>query len=209
MNIKRSTLIILLLSLFVFVGTLAAADKPFRGELKLGSPNLLGFGAEYQLDMPMSGLAPYIDFSAFSLDLDETVTMGISYFGAGVKLYLDEYIGKPGYYAGLGIGRLGFKFEDSGYDDYYYDDNWDLVTISGKGEASFGLTMLQVKIGKRWNFGPITMALETGYGLGKLDDNFDLKVKYSDGSSETISESTADVPLGGGTIGAFSIGITF
>ncbi len=185
------------------------AQQPFRGEVKLGTPNLMGFSVEYQLDLPMPGVAPYIDFSAFSLDLDETVTLGISYIGFGGKLYLDEFIGKPGYFAGLGFGRLGFNMTDNGYFIYDYDDDWNYVEIKGEGKASFTVNMLQLKIGKRWMFGPITVAVETGYALGKLDDELTIDVKYDDGTSEKETESTEDIPLGGGAIGAFSIGIAF
>ena len=185
------------------------AQRAFRGELKLGMPNLLGFSAEYQLDLPMPGVAPYIDFSVFSLDLDETVSMGINYIGFGGKLYLDEIIGKPGYFAGLGFGRLGFSLTDNGYSYFDFDDNWDYVEIKGEGKASIAVNMLQLKIGKRWMFGPITIAVESGYSLGKLDDELTIDVKYDDGTSEKETESTEDIPLGGGPIGAFSIGIAF
>jgi len=69
--------------------------------------------------------------------------------------------------------------------------------------------MVQLKIGKRWMFGPITVAVETGYGLGKLDDELTIKVKYNDGTSEEETESTDDIPIGGDAIGALSIGIAF
>jgi len=184
-------------------------QQPFRGEVKLGTPNLMGFSAEYQLDLPIPGVAPYIDFSTFSLDLDETVTLGISYVGFGGKLYLDEFIGKPGYFAGLGFGRLSFNMTDNGYSMYDFDNDWNYVEIGGEGEASFAMNMIQLKIGKRWMFGPITVAVETGYGLGKLDDELTIKVKYDNGTSEEETESTDDIPIGGGAIGALSIGIAF
>lgn len=194
------------LILIVVISQTAFAQKAFRGELKLGTPNVIGFAAEYQLDIPISGVAPYLDFTSFTLDLDETVSLGISYVGFGAKLYLDEFIGKPGFFAGLGFGRLGLTFTDTGYSTIDYD-TWE--EIGGKGEVTLNVNMLQLKIGKRWMFGPLTLAVETGYALGKLDDDFDITIKYEDGTSETITESAADIPIGGGTIGALSIGFAF
>lgn len=199
----------ILLALVTMSMSLSAGERPFRGELKIGTPNLLGFGAEYQLDMGLPGLTPYADFSAFTLDLDETVSMGISYFGLGAKVYLDEYIGMNGVFAGLGYGRLGFKFTDSGFYEYDWDQNWNMVEKNGEGSASFGLSLIQLKIGKRWMFGPITLSLETGYSIGKFDDTFDVEVKWDDGTKTTETESTSDIPIGGGTIGAFTIGFAF
>ncbi|NOZ03678.1 MAG: hypothetical protein GXO92_03600 [FCB group bacterium] len=192
--------------LFVMITCQAGyGEKLFRGELKVGMPNLLGFSAEYQLDLPMPGVAPYVDFSTFSLDLDETVSLGISYVGFGGKLYLDEFIGKPGYFAGLGFGRLGFNLTDNGY--FKYDDNYN--EVKGEGKASIAVNLLQLKIGKRWILGPVTIAIETGYSLGKLDDELTIEINYEDGTSERETESTEDIPLGGGMIGTVSIGVAF
>ncbi|RKY56312.1 MAG: hypothetical protein DRP89_01600 [Candidatus Neomarinimicrobiota bacterium] len=195
----------------MFSSAALAGEKPIRLELKLGTPNLFGFSGEYllpELGIPAidKTLAPYFDFSKFTLGLDPTVDLGFTYFGFGAKYYLDQYIDlfelpdkMYGTYTGLGFGRLSITLTDEGWDDYYHGE--------GKSEGSVGLNMLQFKIGKRWIWGPITLCIESGYSLGKIDEKIEVEVEYEDGYKETETEDTSDIPIGGGIIGALSIGL--
>lgn len=186
-----------------------AQEKPIkriRAELKLGMPNLFGFCGEYQTPVFDNSLAPYIDFSKFTLALDENVDFGFSYFSVGGKYYLNnfiEYLELPekmyGTYAGIGLGRLAIDITDDGYLDFNTGE-------TGTGTGSVGINMLQLKIGKRWFWGPITVNIESGYGLGKMDEEIEVKVEYQS-FSETETYDTGDVPITSGAIWAFSIGL--
>ncbi|NOZ75797.1 MAG: hypothetical protein GXO90_10595 [FCB group bacterium] len=188
----------------ILVGSIAlGGNKPLRMELKVGSPNLVGGSVEYLLpDVGIKGLAPYLDVSAFTLSLDETTDMGYTYWSVGSRYYLDDLIGKKGYFVGAGLGRFTITLTDNEW--YNYD-----FTQSGTAEGSVGVTMFQIKLGKRFFLGPFTLGLETGYSMGKMDDVIKIDVKYPDGTTDSDEEDTSDIPISSGAMGAISIGIAF
>ena len=210
MSLKR-ILFISLLVVLVFTGSAVGQHKPIRVEAKIGLPNLLGGSAEYLL--PNLGnkyidnsIAPFIDFSAFGLSLDETTDLDYKYFGFGAKYYLDnhlETLGLPknlmGVYGGLGFGRMSLELTDNDWTSIIHGD--------GSATGSIGVSMFQIKIGKRWMWGPFTVCVETGYSLGSMDNEIKVDVEYEDGFKETDTEDISDVPLDAGAIGAVSFGI--
>ncbi len=205
--------IIILLVILTLGTMLLGADRPIRIETKMGVPNLLGGSVEYvlpELGIPMvdNALAPFVDISVFNIELDATSSFGFSYFGFGAKYYFDQIatdLGLPdmvnGSYAALGFGRMGFNFTD----DAYYD--W--IRGSGRAEGSFGVGLLAVSMGKRWMLGPLTGTFEFGKTLGAMDDQFEIDVKYDDGTSETDMTDTSDIPVGTGVMLALTIGLAF
>ena len=186
-------------------------EKPIRIEGKFGVPNIVGGSVEYLLpelgnEFIDNSIAPYVDFSAFGLTLDETTDMGFTYFGFGGKYYLDQQVkslGLPGtmqgVFGGLGFGRMSLELTDNEWFSFEHGD--------GTATGSIGTNMFQIKLGKRWIWGPLTVCVETGYALGSMDDKVKVDIEYDDGTTETDTEDISDVPLGVGTIGALSIGI--
>ncbi len=165
---KKSIILCLLAAICSY--SAMAQDNPVRIGLKFGFPNIAGLNAEYVTPLLGGRLAPSVDFSYISAKIGDTEAT-FSYLSLGGNLYF-KGTGK-GPYAHVGYANMDFE------GTYSYNNP---VTGKIEGTGSLGMNFVNFKLGlktgKRFYFRP-----EIGYGL-LLGDSI-VKVKYSDGSSDS------------------------
>lgn len=173
---------------FLFVtaqdNTTTDQDVPrFRIGVKAGVPNIVGGNAEFVLPILNNHLAPYIDYSAFSLDVDDVDT-SLNFFEIGTNVYFNNK-GK-GLYASVSYGS--FNLEGSYTDAETVDGQ--LFEGEAKGEIDINTVNLKLgaKLGNKFYF-----RVEVGYGMGDIPDEVVIRGTVN-GQAEEGVEEIPDVP---------------
>lgn len=205
---------LLLLSVFLLIAALCsyvnAEDdnlKMFRFQGKIGIPNLIGGALEiipFQIDEYSFG--GECDLSYIPITISDT-KISILYLGLTPKIYFSP-VG-TGFSLGIGYGKLSVnaekEFTTSEFDD---PGTYVIEEESAKATATVNANFFLIRVGYRWIWGPITLALEGGYGLGIIDDEVDVEVEYPSGKI-TEKYNTGDIPVSVGTVGNISFGFAF
>ena len=147
--------------------SVSAQENPFRIGIKFGIPNIASLNLEYATPFLNNRLASTLDFSSFSIKIEEN-EISFSYIELGGNYY---FLNKgKGPYTNLSLGRFGFK---GNYEDALYG--------SGRIETGIGLINLKLggKFGNIFYFRP-----EVGYGF--ILGGSELEVEYTDSSDNSI-----------------------
>lgn len=180
---------------------------PLRIGIKAGSPNIVGLAGEYVLPLGPAGLGIDTDMSYFPIDRSylsflpesfEDTTFTVLYIAGGLRLYFNE--AADGFSVGLFAGRYQLKVEQ----EYHY------MGQTATGSISTGVTVFMAKLGWRWIWGNFTLALDAGYGAGKIDDTLEITVHYpTTGKRTEVVEIDDIMPLAHGIIASIEAGIAF
>jgi hypothetical protein len=169
---------------------------------KIGIPNLASLNGEIILPILDNHFAPYIDYGAFNLDIDDTES-DLNYAEYGINFYFSNK-GK-GLYAGAGIAQLDSEFT---FNNLTFEENG--VSQIGSAKTNLDINTLNLKLGFRTG-GSIYFRLEIGYGMGSIPDSIDF-VATSNGITESFSEEVPAIPglsSGGLLISNFGFGLSF
>lgn len=155
---------LILTSLLIAFSALTFAQGPgddvrrFRIGVKAGVPNIVGGNAEYVLPILGNRIAPYVDYSAFSLEVDEVDT-STNFFEIGSNVYFNTQ--GTGLYASLSYGK--FNLEGT-YTDAETIDG-ELFEGEARGEIDISTFNLKLgaKLGRKFYF-----RAEVGYGFGEI-----------------------------------------
>ncbi len=180
--------VFLLLLLLAFTLNLSAQDdnpdvKRFRIGLKVGVPNIVGGNAEFVLPILDNHIAPYLDYSAFSLDVDDVDT-SINFFEIGSNVYFNN-TGK-GFYASLSYGS--FNLEGT----YTDAETVNGELFEGEAEGEIDITTVNLKLGVKLG-NTFYFRAEVGYGFGDIPDEVVITGTVN-GQPETGVEEIPDVP---------------
>lgn len=169
---------------------------------KIGIPNLASLNGEIILPILDNHFAPYIDYGAFNLDIDDTES-DLNYAEYGINFYFSNK-GK-GLYAGAGIAQLYSEFT---FNNLTFEENG--VSQIGSAKTNLDINTLNLKLGFRTG-GSIYFRFEIGYGMGSIPDSIDF-VATSNGITESFSEEVPAIPglsSGGLLISNFGFGLSF
>jgi hypothetical protein len=179
----------ILSALLLGVGAVSLAQdagddvRRFRIGLKAGVPNVIGGNAEFVLPVLGNRLAPFVDYSTFSLEVDEVDT-SFDFFEIGSNIYFNTQ--GTGLYASVSYGKFNL---DGTYTD--------AETINGEvfeGEATGELEIstfnlkLGAKLGRKFYF-----RAEVGYGFGDIPQEVVIRGTVN-GQPEEGREEIPDVP---------------
>ena len=180
--------VVLSLLLFSFVFTAAqtntSSDVPrFRIGLKAGIPNIIGGNAEFVLPIVNNHVAPFLDYSTFSLEVDDVDT-SFNFFEIGTNVYFNDQ-GK-GLYATLSYGSFNLEGTYT-----------DAQTVNGEffeGEASgeIDITTVNLKLGAKLG-NKFYFRAEVGYGFGDIPDEVVITGTVN-GQPEEGTEEIPDIP---------------
>ncbi|MFT5892763.1 MAG: hypothetical protein ACI9Y7_002876 [Dokdonia sp.] len=136
-------------------------DRPiprFRIGVKVGVPNIVGGGIEYVTPLFNNRIAPFIDYSSFNVDVDESEN-AINFFEIGSNIYFGDK-GK-GLYASLSYSRFDAESSIEGAETI----NGELFTGFADGEIEISTfnVKLGAKLGRKFYF-----RIEAGYGFGDI-----------------------------------------
>ncbi len=131
---------------------------------KIGIPNLASLNGEIILPILDNHFAPYIDYGAFNLDIDDTES-DLNYAEYGINFYFSNK-GK-GLYAGAGIAQLDSEFT---FNNLTFEENG--VSQIGSAKTNLDINTLNLKLGFRTG-GSIYFRFEIGYGMGSIPDSID------------------------------------
>ena len=176
--------------------------KRFSLGAKLGIPNLAGGSIEVVLPLFQNRLAPYFDYSQFSVNLDSSES-SLSYSELGANIYFNDK-GK-GFFVGLGSARMN---ADVLFTDLVFSE--DGVTTSGSGSTDLNLNTFNVKLGIK-SGGTFFFRFEVGYGLGSIPDQLTFTAT-SQGITEQFTEDIPAIPgigTNGLLIGNIGFGLSF
>lgn len=179
--------------------------------VKLGIPNVAGVSLEAVTPLLGNRIAPYIDYSSFPVNTDETdVDLKYSEFGSNF------YFGKKGkgVYAGIGFGSLN---TDITFKDIEFEEDGN----RGRGTATLStkVNTTNFKLGIKTG-GRIYFRLELGYGIGTIPETLEVtgRFTYQDENGNTQTETgteTEDFPAipgvsaNGILVGNFGFGVSF
>ena len=169
--------------------------------IKLGIPNLIGGSAEIVLPVLGNRIAPYFDYSGFSLDTDETAT-SFSYLEYGANLYFNQK--GNGFFISLGQGKfntdLAFNALDFG----------NLLILSEPINTDFNFNTTNIKLGIK-SGGTFYFRFELGFGIADIPDSVNFIATY-DGITKSFSEELPPIPgisSSGILIGNIGFGFSF
>lgn len=207
-----------LLSLFICSATLLAQDlntddslamddpiqkvKRISVGAKLGIPNLAGGTVEVVLPLLQNRIAPYFDYSNFSVNVENSES-SLSYSEFGANLYFKDK-GK-GFFIGLGSAQMN---ADVLFTDLVFSENG--VTASGEGSTDLALNTFNVKLGLK-SGGTFFFRFEVGYGIGSIPDQLSFTAT-SNGITEQFTEEIPAIPgigTNGLLIGNIGFGLSF
>jgi len=178
-------------------------EKPIKRAslgLKLGVPNMASGSFEYVLPVMENHFAPYINYGAYDLDLDEA-SIDLSYSEFGAKYYFNEQ--GRGFYAGLGVSSFSSSLQ--------YNDLSLSGGLSGEGSVDLNIDTTILKLGVKTG-GTLYFSLELGYGFGTIPDSLTFTGTASNGFSESVTEEIPSIPgigSGGIVVGNIGFGISF
>jgi hypothetical protein len=159
--------------------------------IKLGIPNIAGFSAEAITPILGNRIAPYIDFSSFPVNTDET-DLDLKYTEFGSNFYFGD--NGQGFYVGVGFGTLN---TDIVFKNIEFEGNGN----RGRGTGTINTTNLKlgIKTGGRVYF-----RLEVGYGIGTIPQEITVN-----GTETEEFPSIPGVNDKGVLVGNFGFGISF
>lgn len=159
--------------------------------IKLGIPNIAGFSAEAITPILGNRIAPYIDFSSFPVNTDET-DLNLKYTEFGSNFYFGD--NGQGFYVGVGFGTLN---TDIVFKNIEFEGNGN----RGRGTGTINTTNLKlgIKTGGRVYF-----RLEVGYGIGTIPQEITVN-----GTETEEFPSIPGVNDKGVLVGNFGFGISF
>ena len=169
---------------------------------KIGIPNLASLNGEIVLPILDNHFAPYIDYGAYNLDIEETES-DLNYTEYGINFYFSN-IGK-GLYAGAGIAKLDSEFT---FNNLIFEENG--VSQIGSAKTNLDINTLNLKLGFKTG-GSIYFRIEIGYGMGSIPESIDF-IETSNGITEYFSEDVPAIPglsSGGLLISNFGFGLSF
>ena len=169
--------------------------------IKLGIPNLIGGSAEIVLPVLGNRIAPYFDYSGFSIDTDE-ISTSFSYLEYGSNLYFNQK--GNGFFISLGQGKfnteLAFNALDFG----------NLLIQSEPIFTDFNFNTTNIKLGLK-SGGAFYFRFELGFGLANIPDSVDFIATYG-GITKSFSEELPPIPgisSSGILIGNIGFGFSF
>lgn len=169
---------------------------------KIGIPNLASLNGEIVLPILDNHFAPYIDYGAFSLDIEDTES-DLNYAEYGINFYFSNK--GEGLYAGAGIAKLDSEFT---FKNLTFEENG--VSQIGSAKTNLNINTLNLKLGFKTG-GSIYFRFEIGYGMGSIPDSIDF-IATSNGITESFSEDVPAIPglsSGGLLISNFGFGLSF
>jgi len=186
------------------IDTLKIEDKSRLISLgaKIGIPNLASLNGEIVLPILDNHFAPYIDYGAFNLDIEDTES-SLNYTEYGINFYFSNN-GK-GLYASAGIAQLDSEFT---FNNLTFEENG--VSQIGSAKTNLDINTLNLKLGFKTG-GSIYFRFEIGYGMGSIPESIDF-IATSNGITESFSEDVPAIPglnSGGLLISNFGFGLSF
>jgi hypothetical protein len=185
--------------------SVATKLRHLRVGAKLGFPNVVGGNLEIVLPIFNNRIAPFVDYSGFTLKTEDDVTSKINYQEIGANVYFGTQ-GK-GLYLAAGAGSLAtaFTFE-----------NLNLNSgAKGTGSVEETINTLNLKLGIK-SKGRLYFRFELGYGMGSIPKEVTLNATGTTSSGQTVSETvTKSLPPlpgvsdNGVLLGNFGIGFSF
>ena len=159
--------------------------------IKLGISIIAGFSAEAITPILGNRIAPYIDFSSFPVNTDET-DLDLKYIEFGSNFYFGD--NGQGFYVGVGFGTLN---TDIVFKNIKFEENGN----RGRGTGRINTTNLKlgIKTGGRVYF-----RLEVGYGIGTIPQEITVN-----GTETEEFPSIPGVNDKGVLVGNFGFGISF
>ena len=203
------------ITIFVFVSTFTTAQTEEIDSLKLnesvklisigtkiGMPNLISLNGEITLPFLNNHFAPYIDYGAFNLDIND-VESNLNYSEFGINFYFSNK-GK-GLYASVGKTQLDSEFT---FKNLTFEENGEKVI--GSAKTNLDINTLNLKLGLKTG-GSFYFKFEIGYGIGSVPDSIDFTA-ISNGITESFSEDVPTIPglsSRGLLISNFGFGLSF
>jgi len=176
--------------------------KRFSIGAKIGIPNVIGGEAELVLPILNNHIAPYFDYSGFSLSvLDAEANLTFIEYGANL------YLGSKGKGLYLGVGKASLKTAVT-FQNLVFQEGFQ--SLIGEGEGALDISTMNLKLGLK-SGGRIFFRFEVGYGMGTIPDAVNFTATLN-GITETFSEDIPAIPgLGasGVLIGNIGFGIAF
>ena len=169
---------------------------------KVGIPNIVSLGLQYNLPIFNNHLAPFIEYSSYSYD-DAEVEGNLNFSEFGASYFFNES-GK-GLYISVGLSSLKL-------DVLYNNISLDFGK-TGSGSTEIALNTTNLKLGLKTG-GRIYLRLEMGYGLGDLPTQVTFVASENSNPSytETTTEDIPDIPgisETGLIIGNIGFGLSF
>ena len=179
--------------------------------IKLGIPIIAGFSAEAITPILGNRIAPYIDFSSFPVNTDET-DLDLKYIEFGSNFYFGD--NGQGFYVGVGFGTLN---TDIVFKNIKFEENGNRGRGTGRINTKINTTNLKlgIKTGGRVYF-----RLEVGYGIGTIPKEITVNGRFSYEDSNGVTQEsngteTEEFPSIPGVndkgvlVGNFGFGISF
>ena len=179
--------------------------------IKLGIPIIAGFSAEAITPILGNRIAPYIDFSSFPVNTDET-DLDLKYTEFGSNFYFGD--NGQGFYVGVGFGTLN---TDIVFKNIKFEENGNRGRGTGRINTKINTTNLKlgIKTGGRVYF-----RLEVGYGIGTIPKEITVNGRFSYEDSNGVTQEsngteTEEFPSIPGVndkgvlVGNFGFGISF
>jgi hypothetical protein len=169
--------------------------------VKLGIPNLIGGSAEIVLPILGNRIAPYFDYSGFSIDTDEIGT-SYSYLEYGANLYFNQK--GNGFFLSIGQGKFNTEIAFNAL------DFGNLLVLSEPITTDFNFNTTNIKLGIK-SGGTFYFRFELGFGLADIPDSVDFIATYG-GITKSFSEELPPIPgisTSGVLIGNIGFGFSF
>ena len=169
--------------------------------VKLGIPNLIGGSAEIVLPILGNRIAPYFDYSGFSIDTDEIGT-SYSYLEYGANLYFNQK--GNGFFLSIGQGKFNTEIAFNAL------DFGNLLVLSEPITTDFNFNTTNIKLGIK-SGGTFYFRFELGFGLADIPDSVDFIATYG-GITRSFSEELPPIPgisTSGVLIGNIGFGFSF
>lgn len=179
--------------------------------IKLGIPNIAGFSAEAITPILGNRIAPYIDFSSFPVNTDET-DLDLKYTEFGSNFYFGD--NGQGFYVGVGFGTLN---TDIDFKNIEFEENGNRGR--GTGTINTKINTTNLKLGIKTG-GRVYFRLEVGYGIGTIPQEVTVNGRFSYEDSNGVTQEsngteTEEFPSIPGVndkgvlVGNFGFGISF
>ena len=169
---------------------------------KIGIPNLASLNGEIVLPILDNHFAPFIDYSAFNLEIEDTES-DLNYAEYGINFYFSNK--GNGLYVGAGIAQLDSEFT---FNNLTFEENG--VSQIGSAKTNLDINTLNIKLGFKTG-GSIYFRFEIGYGMGAIPESIDF-IATSNGITDSFSEEVPAIPglsSGGLLISNFGFGLSF
>ena len=169
---------------------------------KIGIPNLASLNGEIILPILDNHFAPFIDYSAFNLEIEDTES-DLNYAEYGINFYFSNK--GNGLYVGAGMAQLDSEFT---FNNLTFEENG--VSQIGSAKTNLDINTLNIKLGFKTG-GSIYFRFEIGYGMGAIPESIDF-IATSNGITDSFSEEVPAIPglsSGGLLISNFGFGLSF